>query len=599
MILHALNELYDRLKDQHEYLVAPRGYSLQKIAFKVVLTLEGELFDIQDMRHREGTRLVPRQMIVPGGAKPSGSGINPCFLWDNYHYMLGKPRDDKPGEWVRLRFERFRCEHFAREAEINSRGYRAVCSFLRAWDPASVSDYPILDELTSGFGVFQIVGEAALVSDDHLIRSWWEEASVANSSDTPTRQCLITGERESIAKIHQPKIKGVIGNVTPSPLVGFNEAAYESYGLKQSYNAPISEAVAFRYTTALNALLDGPQSDRHRMRVGDSTVVFWTDKPSFTEDIFGEIMSPGSSPMSFEESQDEAVRQKLEVFLSALRTGKEASSEFDQERDATSFYLLGLSPNMGRISVRFFHRSTVAELLGKLRAHFRDIRIEARPAKGKFRGDPEFPSLQSLLDQTCPKKKKKLDREKIPPILAGPLLRAVINGAPYPRSLFDAIIRRLRAGHEMNYTRACAIKGYLVRNLKQEVSMSLDNTRRDPGYRLGRLFAVLEKTQKDALGKKINATIRDRFYSAASATLGAVFPRLLRTYQHHLAKLAKLEGGRGLKVNREKLIQEVLEPLDHFPAHLGLADQGLFALGYYQQTQSFYRSKAEREGSEG
>ena len=112
--------------------------------------------------------------------------------------------------------------------------------------------------------------------------------------------------------------------------------------------------------------------------------------------------------------------------------------------------------------------------------------------------------------------------------------------------------------------------------------MSLDSSRIDPAYLAGRLFAVLEKTQSDALGT-LNASIRDRFYSSASATPASVFPRLLRTYTHHLAKL---EGGR--KINREKLLQNIVAGLDQFPSHLGLTEQGLFAIGYYHQMRDFY-----------
>lgn len=122
--------------------------------------------------------------------------------------------------------------------------------------------------------------------------------------------------------------------------------------------------------------------------------------------------------------------------------------------------------------------------------------------------------------------------------------------------------------------------------------MSLDENRTELSYRLGRLFAALERTQRDALGVNLNTTIRDRYYSAASATPRAVFPRLLRTYQHHLAKL---EGGR--KVNREKLVQDILAPVTDLPAHLNLADQGLFALGYYHQMRAFF-SKRDSEQPE-
>ena len=114
--------------------------------------------------------------------------------------------------------------------------------------------------------------------------------------------------------------------------------------------------------------------------------------------------------------------------------------------------------------------------------------------------------------------------------------------------------------------------------------MSLDEKRKDPAYRAGRLFAVMEKTQKDALGD-VGSTVRDRFYSSASSTPRSIFPRLLRTYQHHLSKLTP-----GAKVNREKLIQQILNSMENFPAHLNLAEQGLFALGYYHQTQAFYKS---------
>jgi len=117
--------------------------------------------------------------------------------------------------------------------------------------------------------------------------------------------------------------------------------------------------------------------------------------------------------------------------------------------------------------------------------------------------------------------------------------------------------------------------------------MSLDEERTDPAYRLGRLFAALDKTQVEAL-PTVQTTIRDRFYSSASATPGVVFPRLLRTYQHHLAKL---EGGH--KVNRERLVQGIFSPLTVFPGHLNLAEQGLFAIGYYHQVQDFYTNKKQ------
>jgi CRISPR-associated protein Csd1 len=322
-------------------------------------------------------------------------------------------------------------------------------------------------------------------------------------------------------------------------------------------------------------------------------VVFWTKEPTVTEDIFVQFAARGSIASERQEVQDESLRQKIQMFLKALREGKEAYSEIDKSPDKTPFFILGLTGQAkGRIGVRFFYRDTISRLLDNLRRHYSDMGIERQYGENTKYPDPEFPALWQLLDETCPRKNGKADRDKIPPILGGPLLRAVIAGTLYPDGLFNAVIRRIYADRTINYIRACIVKGYLTRNQRKEVSMGLDLNRKEPAYRLGRLFAVLEKTQQDALGE-VGATIRDRFYSAASATPGAVFPRLLRTYQHHLAKM-----DRG-KVGREILVREILEPLAGFPAHLNLTDQGLFAIGYYHQMKDLWTSKQEKEQEKG
>lgn len=591
MILQTLYELYDRLKDDPAYRIAPPGYSSQKIAFKVVIRPDGGLFSIEDVCVTQDSRRRPQPMKVLGGAKPPGSGLNPCFLWDNTAYMLGfvsddgKPDLEKRQERAVRTFEAFRDRHIDLEGDIDDPAFTSVCRFLNSWSPEDAHGQPELAEISSGFGVFQILGEAQYVHQKQEIQQWWESQTQSTSGGYHA-DCLISGQHDLIAPTHN-KIKGVSGAQSAgAAIVSFNEPAYESYGKHQSLNAPVSEHAAFRYTTALNALLDGPMKNRHRITLGDSTVVFWTNKPSVAEDVFARFASDGSAALDSLDVQDEPIRKKLEVFLRALRHGREAYGEIDDQPVMNEFNLLALAPNAARLSVRFFYRGTIQELLDNLRGHFKDIAILPQPAAGKRKADPEFPAAWLLLRQTA-----RVSKE-IPPILGGALLRSIITGSLYPAGLFAAVIRRIHADREINFARACVIKGYLVRNLKQEVSMSLDIERSDPAYRVGRLFAALEKTQADALGT-VNASIRDRFYSSASATPRSVFPRLLRTYQHHLGKLS---GGH--KVNREKLIQEIIDPLESFPAHLNLADQGLFAIGYYHQIRFFFTKKSDSDPNE-
>lgn len=580
MLLKELDGLYDRLRADPEYRIAPPGFSLQKISFKVILKPDGELFAIQDARHLSGTKMVPKQMLVPGNSKSTGSGLNPCYFWDNAKYMLGFTSGEDV-ERTAKSFEAFRKHHLDVEHEVGSSAFSTVCRFLEKWDPSEAKDNPILDDLATGIGVFQLQGEQRFVHEDESVLQWWQTHN-STESEGESGYCLVTGKRGPIARTHN-KIKGVTGGQSSGcTIVGFNEPAYESYGRTQSYNAPVGKETAFRYVTALNALLDGPMRTKHRVRLADTTVAFWTDKPSVAEDIFAGLLYHGSAGANEDQVQDESLLRKLHAYLDALRKGLIRYREIEDDPENTGYNLLGLAPNAARISIRFHLKGTLSELLEKQQLHYRDMAIEPDRV---CESDPlEFPSIRMLLDETCPRPGGKPDRDKISPVLSGPLTRSIITGANYPDGFYGAVIGRLRVDRRLHRVRAGIIKGYLNRNKGKEVGMSLDVNRPDPAYRLGRLFAALEKTQSDALGSEINSTIRDRFYASASATPQTVFPRLMRTYQHHLAKMA---GGR--KVNREKLIQEIIDPLDGFPARFDLTDQGLFAIGYYHQTRDFYQ----------
>lgn len=573
MILQALRAYYDRLAADPNVEISPIGFSRQKVSFCVVLNADGTLHEIIPENDGDAKKPRPKLLIVPGGAKPSGSGINPCFLWDNTGYMLGFIPDDENPDRSRETFEAFRDRHLDLHGEIDDPEFAAVCQFLSNWDPVNASDNKTLAEITTGFGVFRIRGQKHYVHEREAVRSWWEAQQAIADDDQVTGQCLLTGELAPLARLHEPKIKGVSGAQSAgASIVSFNDSAYESFGHSQSYNAPVSEVAAFQYGTGLNHLLRS--GGGKRIQIGDATTVFWTESPSPAEQLFGFIADPESAP-----AEDEAQKSTLRTLLQRI-AGGERAEELELGNSATPFYVLGLSPNAARISIRFWYVSTLGDLIDSLRQHFEDLSIVRTDR------DPEFPAAWQLLRQTARESKD------IPPLLSGALMRSVLQGTPYPQMLFSAVLRRIRADRELRAVRAGILKAFLNRNsraglspLAKELSMSLDPERPEPAYQLGRLFAELEKTQEDAL-PGINDTIKDRYFSAASATPGSVFPILMRTVQHHLRKLEYSS-----KVFHEKRIQEIAGRLNGFPSHLNLKGQGLFALGYYHHRQDIFTKK--------
>jgi CRISPR-associated protein Csd1 len=603
MILTTLYDLYDQMAaDPANGLPVP-GYSVQKISFCVVIEVDGTFHAIQDARDTitevtpkggTKTKAIARQVLVPGSAKPPGSGINPCLLWDNTTYLLGYKSDDPKPERTVKSWEAFRDRHLALEKEIKAPGFTALCRFLEQWSPEKAMEQKALldDFAATGFGVFRLQGSKDWLHNDPAIKSWWNSHERKQVKNGTTGQCLITGEMTALALLHEPAIKGVKdAQQGGAKLVSFNATAFTSYGMEQSLNAPVSEAAAFRYTNALNTLLTGPISTRHRIQIGDATTVFWTARPSNTLDFLADFIDGKANET--DEAQDAGLLQSLRAFLGILRNGGGTLAQLGDE-ETTPFYLLGLSPNASRLSVRTWHVSTLGAMVQHLRQHYQDMALV------RSERDPEFPPIWQLLRQTARESKD------IPPLLSGPLLRAILGGGPYPQGLYGAVLNRIRADHEISYLRCCILKATLTRlpNNPHHIPMSLDPNRPDPAYLVGRLFAVLERTQEDALGRDLNATIRDRFYSAASATPATVMPRLLRTYQHHLTKatavIAEKKGrdyARGYRTNQEKLMQEIHDNLTDMPRHLGLEDQGLFAIGYYHQRQAFFTKAPETPAS--
>ena len=117
--------------------------------------------------------------------------------------------------------------------------------------------------------------------------------------------------------------------------------------------------------------------------------------------------------------------------------------------------------------------------------------------------------------------------------------------------------------------------------------MALNEQSTNPAYVLGRLFAVLEKVQQEAIGN-VNASIKDRYFTSACASPASVFPILLRLSQHHIAKA-------DYGYVRDRRIQEIMGLLDvesnPIPTRLTLDEQGVFVMGYYHERKDLWTAK--------
>lgn len=592
MILQSLSKYYERLVNQPDVEIPEFGYSKEKISFSIVLNDEGDIVApyIRDRREPNSkNKLVPQLYIVPSLTETNvrSSGAVSNFLWDKADYALGLSSNGKIDiNSKKYKLFQKRCNDIAGICQ-NDTGLNAVISFLSKWNELKAKKIRAKDdywqELKKGVNVvFELDSDLGSLVHEHIkIKDAWkkyilDEEIEYSKKDIKTNTqslCLLTQKNDAIAQVHR-KIKGIYNMKNAGALIGLNSDSFLSYGKKKSFNSPVSIKSAFAYSTALNYLLD--RNNNQCISIGDTSTVYWTEKKNPVETIFGQLL----------DQKNDGSNEDITKFLDAMKNGKMPSNI---ETDVP-FYILGLAPNAARISIRYWHMSTVGDMAEKIIQHFKDMEI----VKSNEDRDPTYPGMWKILIETATMHKS----ENISPILAGNIMQAIIMGQRYPESLKTALLSRIRVDGNVNYIRAGMLKAIINRknrmnnsnNNKEVITMALDKENKGIAYLLGRLFAVLEKVQQDAI-PGANATIRDRYFGAASATPKIVFPQLLRNSQHHLSKIKRNKPK--WAINHDKTISGIFNDIVNFPAHLSLDEQGLFAIGYYHQKQDIYTKKTE------
>ncbi len=605
MILKALAEYYERMLNDPECDVAPPGWFYGRLDYLIVLDRKGNFNSIRSIQTEREGRLTGRTTLLPfigkQALKHTNSGNDANLLWDNATFVfgLGNKGDTKIKSFISTMEEKLR--------NVKDEAVGSILAFLRNGQSDQNGFSEILEHPEYGKNIME--GRVTLsfqyVDDENPVfmrKPIKDRISTLSDSDAPIGTCLVTGEENQPIELCHVVIKNLKGAKKDPNVASFNKESFTSYGKSQSLNSPVSKKSAFAYTTALNHLLRS--GSLQRIEVGDATTVFWTQFPNSIEDDFSCFLG-------------EALKGEEEVSYGKIRSlFKSVKSGVPPEEEKNKCYILGLAPMEARVAVRFWFDDSIKTLKKRIVRHFEDIAI--------IHADyaPPFLSMKRLLLATSRQSTKHPFGEEsdIAPKLAGDIFRAVITDTPYPLSVLQKIVNRVKAEQglcdnkgkqleNVTYARAALIKGYLVRVTRirgitiKEVGEMIDKTYENIGYVLGRLFASLEKIQVESHrreGQKepnLNKTIRDTYFSAATSNPLVIFKRLQDLSIHHLAKIRN--SGKST-VWLDKLMREVMDkiPASGIPITLSLEDQGRFAVGYYHQRQDFFNKKEDEDKGE-
>ena len=588
MIVKGLATYYDALLRDGVEGVSRPGWFSRPVGYAIELAEDGALRNVIPADSKRGWL-----MSVPEQPKRS-SGVASFFLCDTSTYLLGIDSKGKPERAAKC-FEAARALHHDVLDGCDSPVAKAVLRHFDTWDPANAEMCPPLvrewEGLCSGkFIVFTVNCSEGRVEpvQDQQIMSAWDHYVSNHYGDMDSMVCLVSGERSPIARLH-PSIKGVYGAQSMgATLIGFNCPSFESYGHdgEQGLNAPVSSRIANAYSAALNYLL---QSDLHHCRLGDTTVVYWSEHEDagncnlFNQLLFG----------SADSTNQKELEVNLDGVMRAVASGKYVA--LDDIDLSSSFFILGLAPNAARLSVRFFHKGNFGDILSNICMHYDQLELAHAPGERKY-----LSPYMLLKDVENPNAKKPV----ISSVLGGSLMRSILTGAPYPTALYENALLRIRTTNEnqearsrkVTYNRASIIKAYLLRNCrvdKEEISVELNEKRRSTAYSLGRAFSIMECAQEQANGV---SRLAARYLDSACSTPATVFPVLFKLCSAHFEKLGRDKPGMAVWLRRQ-LLEIVGEEnmVPELPKHLDLQEQGDFFLGYYQQTQARYKAKTQAD----
>ena len=555
MILTKLKEYAET-----QMTLPPAMYAEIPVRWLIYLNPDGTL---QSFISRGGNTKADKRgelMVTPHVTR--SSGVKPKLLADTGEYVLGIGRPESKGDRIKDYHQQFKtlvqkCAEVTKEPAV-----QLISKFLESWNPETDRDklpegFDPSDNLT--FSVLNVIPadeKEAMVS----IQEFWADYTAGvgdeDRKDLPIMTCLVTGELKPVVERMPVLIKRLIGGQpSGTVLVSANSDPFTSYGLKNSLTSPISRDAAEKFAKALNHLI---ASSNSKINIGTTTYVAWTREVS-NFNAFAYLDKPDP--------------QAVINLLDAARSGQQTYGE-----DSNQFYVLALTANSSRAVIRDWLEMTIPEVKSNLRAWF-----TAQKIVDPYGEDGRPLGVYALAASAY----RDAGKEMLPSVTTA-LTRVALYGGKAPLDLLARLVRRNRVEQDVTYSRAALIKLILTTQDEQFAMLPMEKLNPEPelqpedrsAYHCGRLLAELEATQRAALGK-INASLTDRYYGAASSNPATAFPPLMRGARAHLSKLRKSQSGTCNAL--EERIEEITSHLSDFPRTLTMQNQGLFALGYYHQ----------------
>lgn len=474
---------YEAMKDT--YSLPVQGFSHEKITYEAVIDDSGKLLSFSPVLVNEKGKVVPVMMTVPEMVKNRTSGIKANFLYDNAKYVFGL--DEKNGEEKK---SAYRAKIDDVMGDIKLAETDALKKFLKRDKAEYLSLIGSVIAKPDGNIVFSYKERGCYIHELEPVKKAW--ADYYRSHMTGKKGiCIVTGKEDIIAESH-PLCKGVAGASTFAKMVSVDKSspAFFSYGKSGLENSPFGEYAVYAYSTMLGFLL---ADARHRVSLGDTTFVFWTD------------------------TDNEELLRNIKMLLTGIKDDEETGT--GDIPPGEHFYIAGLKGNSSRLFIPYYQEFVYGE-------------------------------SRKEIEEFC----------------------LSIKG----------LYKDIRLTQNWDYIAGWEEKEYMENN--------------GQAYCLGKLFAILEKAQRDAVpSTRVNKTIADKYIDRAGRCPSSVFPKLLADSVHHTNKV---------DYGSSRKIQKCLEELEAFrpaiPDRLSQAEQGDFYIGYYQMKRTFYKKNgiAEDAGKE-